>query len=579
MAEIDKVTIDELDVADLAALTADSKLIIETSDGKAKSVTKSALFNEESVIRETTDTLLQNQITTLAGTSGVYEKANLALKGAANGLAELDENGKVPMSQIPGSADDVRNCYGVVTFDDFGNVTDIQVYDDEEHTIQTVAETNIIYLDIGDTRSKHFEYMWSGTAWARLGSSIVIGEAASNAYRGDRGKIAYDHSQVRGTGSETAVNPHALSPADIGLGNVPNVTTNNQTPTYTEAENNTELSSGETLATAFGKIAKLVRSAIAHFARTDNPHSVTKAQVGLGNVENYGRATAVQSQDDKYITGGAVYSELVQKQDVQLSASVGRATTVEGAITDTRNAFLTAQGVSVVMYPAEANLPSVINFATGVVVAVGQVAWCVQERTWHRVTAINTETLAITWSNYDPHLAAELVAGKGIYIDNNGAICADAVFFDGSMSEWNALTPAEQAEYDYLATTDGIVSSTTVDAVEDGNLNPVTSNAVFDAIENILVSTTSRLAKRASVQDCNNMVTAGLWTVTPSFTNLPVAIYGVLEVFGQQTDAPSSESQWIWQKFYGSDNSVYIRNCMNPNSITPTNWNAWKQIV
>jgi hypothetical protein len=81
-------------------------------------------------------------------------------------------------------------------------------------------------------------------------------------------------------------NPHGVTAAQVGLGNVPNVTTNNQTPTYTVASSNAELKSGETMTTAFGKIAKAVSSLIAHLSNTSNPHSVTKAQVGLGNVDN-----------------------------------------------------------------------------------------------------------------------------------------------------------------------------------------------------------------------------------------------------------------------------------------------------
>lgn len=81
-------------------------------------------------------------------------------------------------------------------------------------------------------------------------------------------------------------NPHSVTAAQVGLGNVPNVTTNNQTPTYTVASSNAELKSGETMTTAFGKIAKAVSSLIAHLSNTSNPHSVTKAQVGLGNVDN-----------------------------------------------------------------------------------------------------------------------------------------------------------------------------------------------------------------------------------------------------------------------------------------------------
>jgi len=40
-------------------------------------------------------------------------------------------------------------------------------------------------------------------------SNLALGETATTAYRGDRGKVAYDHSQATG-------NPHGTTPADIG---------------------------------------------------------------------------------------------------------------------------------------------------------------------------------------------------------------------------------------------------------------------------------------------------------------------------------------------------------------------------
>lgn len=50
-------------------------------------------------------------------------------------------------------------------------------------------------------------------------------------------------------------NPHSVTKSHIGLGNVENVSTNDQTPTYTKATSLTTLSSGEKLTLAFGKIA------------------------------------------------------------------------------------------------------------------------------------------------------------------------------------------------------------------------------------------------------------------------------------------------------------------------------------
>ena len=59
-------------------------------------------------------------------------------------------------------------------------------------------------------------------------------------------------------------NPHDVTKNQIGLGNVPNVATNDQTPTYTEASNLSSLVSGEKMSVAFGKFAKAVSTLISH---------------------------------------------------------------------------------------------------------------------------------------------------------------------------------------------------------------------------------------------------------------------------------------------------------------------------
>jgi hypothetical protein len=88
------------------------------------------------------------------------------------------------------------------------------------------------------------------------------------------------------THMETKTNPHGVTKTQIGLGNVPNVATNDQTPTYTAATTLEGLTSGEKLSVSMGKIAKAVSMLIAHIAAKTNPHAITKAQVGLGNVDN-----------------------------------------------------------------------------------------------------------------------------------------------------------------------------------------------------------------------------------------------------------------------------------------------------
>lgn len=108
-------------------------------------------------------------------------KLNTSLKGAANGLAELDSAGKVPAAQLPSFVDDVLEGY----------YCNSKFYKEAAHTTEITGETGKIYVDLPTNKT----YRWSGTAYVVISDTIALGETASTAYRGDRGKIAYDHSQ------------------------------------------------------------------------------------------------------------------------------------------------------------------------------------------------------------------------------------------------------------------------------------------------------------------------------------------------------------------------------------------------
>ena len=108
-------------------------------------------------------------------------KLDTSLKGAKNGLAELDANGQVPASQLPSYVDDVIEGY----------LSGGKFYSDSGKTTEIAGETGKIYVDLTSSKT----YRWSGTAFAVISETIALGETSSTAYRGDRGKIAYDHSQ------------------------------------------------------------------------------------------------------------------------------------------------------------------------------------------------------------------------------------------------------------------------------------------------------------------------------------------------------------------------------------------------
>jgi len=84
-------------------------------------------------------------------------------------------------------------------------------------------------------------------------------------------------------------NPHGTTKAQVGLSNVDNYTT----ATMTQVEAGVSETSWVTPAGVRRAIQIFGGGDVdTHAARTDNPHSVTKTQVGLGNVQNFGIAVA-----------------------------------------------------------------------------------------------------------------------------------------------------------------------------------------------------------------------------------------------------------------------------------------------
>lgn len=116
-----------------------------------------------------------------------YDGMAAALKGAVNGVAELDSGGRVPSEQLPSYVDDV------IEVADFAS-------------LPTTGESGKIYVTLYD----RLTWRWSGSVYTEISASLVLGETPATAYRGDRGKTAYDHSQI------SSGNPHNSTPADLG---------------------------------------------------------------------------------------------------------------------------------------------------------------------------------------------------------------------------------------------------------------------------------------------------------------------------------------------------------------------------
>lgn len=237
------------------------------------------------------------------------------------------------------SGGDVTISNGVITVNDnshnhsISNITGLQAGLDSKalasRTINGKALTNDITLnasDVGaDALGSSYSALTEAKGYCDTKIADLIGQAPETLNALDELATALGNDPNFATTISTQIgtkadvsdvnehttntsNPHKVTKAQVGLGNVPNVTTNNQTPTYSKATSLSDLVSGEVLSTAMGKISQAVTSLITHIANVSNPHKVTKAQVGLGNVENKSAATILSEMTNANVATALGYT-------------------------------------------------------------------------------------------------------------------------------------------------------------------------------------------------------------------------------------------------------------------------------
>lgn len=101
-------------------------------------------------------------------------------------------SGRVVESQLPSYVDNVQEVTSLAT-------------------LPSTGADNVIYV----TTDTNKVYRWGGTGYVEVAQTISLGETSATAYRGDRGKAAFEHT------SNTS-NPHSVTKAQVGLPNVDN---------------------------------------------------------------------------------------------------------------------------------------------------------------------------------------------------------------------------------------------------------------------------------------------------------------------------------------------------------------------
>ena len=183
------------------------------------------------------------------------------------------------------------------------------------------------FHDAGDIYG--FEYVV--TALERLRSAILIGDSASHDEIYRYIDNTFNLLDTRITTVESSLNahkadmgnPHQTTKAQVGLGNVDNFLT----ATQAQAEAGTAANAFMTPQRTAQAIAlQAVAPMTAHITNTNNPHNTTKAQVGLGLVQNYGVATQAEAQagtrTDAYMTPALTAAAITTQAGALLQAHI-----------------------------------------------------------------------------------------------------------------------------------------------------------------------------------------------------------------------------------------------------------------
>lgn len=232
-------------------------------------------------------------------------------KGKANGLASLDDSGKVPSTQLPSYVDDVLEFTQL-------------------NQLPKPGESGKIYV----VTSTNLQYRWSGSDYVEISKSLALGETSSTAYPGDKGKATTD---VVNSLSDNLVNDVLVSQSDknsVSL-TIKSITKNpvkknkelllvdgepilltdntpilladnvndglydqaddklitiNQASSFTagvmSASDKTKLDGLKAQAEIDTSISNVQNNLNAHINNRTNPHRVTKEQIGLDQVDN-----------------------------------------------------------------------------------------------------------------------------------------------------------------------------------------------------------------------------------------------------------------------------------------------------
>lgn len=172
-------------------------------------------------------------------------KPSYTIGEVSGNLAASRISGTISATNLPSYVDDVLEYASLSKFPTTG----------ESGKIYTALDTNKIYR-------------WSGSAYVVISETIALGTTHSSAGYGDESRAAYNHS------TKTSGNPHHVTKADVGLGNVDNTADSAKSVKYATSAGSVAWSN------VSGKPSSMPASDVYSWAKQPSKPSYTASEVG-----------------------------------------------------------------------------------------------------------------------------------------------------------------------------------------------------------------------------------------------------------------------------------------------------------
>ena len=110
-----------------------------------------------------------------------------------SGTLVVDRIPSIPDSKIENVS--ASKLVGTIPTGNLPSYVDDVIEADDYDSLPPAGEAGKIYVD----KETNKTYRWGGSAYVEISASLALGDTSATAFRGDYGKVAYDHAQAKGS--------------------------------------------------------------------------------------------------------------------------------------------------------------------------------------------------------------------------------------------------------------------------------------------------------------------------------------------------------------------------------------------